>query len=175
MAKFMEAVLTTFIVLICLLLFIFLIETTFIQTPKLVDEIIKDPNKESLKDIVSSILSIGILVGMTLGLEAMVTRLMYFFNLDEFAESAKIKFKKRAKKDTNSQKEGLSKQTETKTVDSTKNTFKQNNQMVSNKLKNNKADKEAEAKMQKAMKPLFVKLFDALKGLKKDNVTSKTT
>ncbi|MGV2393884.1 UNVERIFIED_CONTAM: hypothetical protein O8I53_13590 [Campylobacter lari] len=165
---------TTFIVLICLLLFLFLTEATFSQVPKLISEIIKDDSFESIKDMTSAILSIGILVGMTFGVEAMVTRLMYFFNLDEFAESKKIKFKKRTKKEAQNDSKKETK-TQTKTVEANKNIFKQSNQTVANKINSKKANNETENKVQNAMKPFFVKIFDTLKGLKKDNVTSKTT
>lgn len=175
--KFIECVLTTFIVLVCLLLFLFLIETTFKQVPLLITDILGNPQYELLKDIVSSILSIAILVGMTFGVDAMVTRLMYFFNLDQFAESpAKLKLKSKKQKETNKQNVKTKNAKDSKTISGEKNVINKNNQMFSKqRTKNNLNKSSAENQDKKAMQPWFVKLFDALKGLKKDNVTSKTT
>ncbi|VEU75294.1 Uncharacterised protein [Mycoplasmopsis maculosa] len=176
--KFFECILSTFIILVVLILFLFLIETTFKQVPLLITDIIGDPKYEVLKDIVSAILSIGILIGMTFGIENMVTRLMFFFNLDQFAQGTNIKLRKKANASNNNNKRS-SKSNNQKGIQNDKNVLKKDNLSktiaTKNQKINNKNNNISSNKTSSVMKPWFVKLFDALKGLKKDNVTSKTT
>ncbi|MBU4690055.1 hypothetical protein KQ873_03335 [Mycoplasma zalophidermidis] len=172
-AKFTECILSSFIILICLLLFLFLVDSAFIQVPKLLSEIIKLDGLESIKNTVSSILSVSILIGMSFGIESMVTRLMYFFNLVEFASSPKLKFKKQNnnKQPKNSALSGKSSQ---KSISKSKNTSKKGNQVITNKsgLKKNNVGTGSSTKDQNILSPFFLKIFEKLKGLKNDNATS---
>ncbi|MCS4536796.1 hypothetical protein NXS15_01485 [Mycoplasma sp. CSL7475-4] len=172
-AKFTECILSSFIILICLLLFLFLVDSAFIQVPKLLSEIIKLDGLESIKNTVSSILSVSILIGMSFGIESMVTRLMYFFNLVEFASSPKLKFKKQNnnKQPKNSALSGKSSQ---KSISKSKNTSKKGNQVITNKsgLKKNNVGTGSSTKDQNMLSPFFLKIFEKLKGLKNDNATS---
>ncbi|MCT4469966.1 Mbov_0396 family ICE element transmembrane protein [Mycoplasma sp. HS2188] len=172
-AKFTECILSSFIILICLLLFLFLVDSAFIQVPKLLSEIIKIDGLESIKNNVSSILSVSILIGMSFGIESMVTRLMHFFNLDEFASSPKLKFKKTAN-NKHTKNSALSGKSSQKSISKSKNTSKKGNQVITNKsgLKKNNVGTGSSTKNQNMLSPFFLKIFEKLKGLKNDNATS---
>ncbi|MBU4690646.1 hypothetical protein KQ874_03005 [Mycoplasma sp. ES3157-GEN-MYC] len=144
--KYTECALSTFIILICLILFGFLIEITFEQLPKLIVEIISSSQLQALTEPISTIASILILIGMTFGMENMTTKIMEFFNLHEFAQPP-VKLKVPKNKQSNQQTKSTDKKSKTANtrVSSDKNALAK-----TNTLKNKNIPKTLNQTKQKA-------------------------
>ncbi|MBU4693233.1 MULTISPECIES: Mbov_0396 family ICE element transmembrane protein [unclassified Mycoplasma] len=170
LVKFTETILSLFIILIALLLFLFLLETTFKQTPILLDEIINDPSYSPYKKIISVILPTGILIGMSLGLENMIARIMYFFNLNDFAEAPKIKFKK-SKNAQQTNNNLINSYANQKNISNDKNFLRKNNQIIISKKRQNSLISTNDAPITK-LNTTITSLIQELKGVK--NATTKT-
>ncbi|QNM93320.1 hypothetical protein H9M94_03120 [Mycoplasma sp. Pen4] len=168
-AKFTESVLSIFIILICLLLYIMLLQTTFEQVPSLIDEILGDNSTALSGEWTTSILSIAIILGMTYGINGMITRLMYFFNLDQFAESS-IRLRRNKNKTANNTANTKETKAEAnKTISYEKNTLKRNNDLgvraktsARNAKNTMSKEKTAEQAINNALKPWFIKIFNKL-------------
>lgn len=133
-AKYLECVLSLLIILIALIVFGILISVIFEFTPKLLKDITQGFDYLPTQ-FVSPILSIGLIIGSALGVESGITRIMYFFELDAFAQGTKSIKLKKDKKDKDKEKSETKIENKQQGVSNSKNSLLDKNNQRTNSSK----------------------------------------